>query len=133
MGYTFPSDYPKDCPPEPRNEELSGTYYRVVPNSNKTDSHHFKSQHELGQMKKLELTEACGRRAVSMFSDYKEAVALSKQVPTLGKYVACLILKGGHGIVHKDHSGFGKTHHDWWIPIGVNPTQYCSEITEARI
>lgn len=133
MRYTFPSDYPSDCPPEPCDEELPGTYYRVVRNSDRGDPIHFKSQQELGHMKHLELTEGCGRRAVSLFSDYGEAVALSKQVPTLGKYIACLSLKGGHGVVHKDNSGWGKTHHDWWIPIGVNPTKYCSEITEVRI
>lgn len=133
MGYTFPSHYPDGCPPEPCDEELPGTYYRVVCNSDKNDPINFKSQHELNLMPHLEATEACGRRALSMFKDRQEAIALSKLIPTIGKYVACVVLEGKHGVVHKNDSAWGKTHHDWWVPLGVDALKCCTEIKEAKL
>lgn len=126
MMYTFPNHYPTDCPPQPHNE-MCGTYYRLAKNKNISDPKHFMSYYEEKRMIKLEDTNPCSRRALSMFKDYEDAVIMSKQIPTLGKYVARLDLTGGHGVVCKDGFASG-SHHDWWLPNNVNACNYCSKI-----
>ena len=124
---TFPSHYLPNCPPQPYDEKC-GTYYRLVKNGNKSDSSHFKSYYEENKKPKLEDTKSCSRRAVSMFKNIEEAIILSKQIPTLGKYVARLNLTGGHGVVREENSYSFKTHHNWWVPNGVNAQNFCSDI-----
>jgi len=125
--YAFPNHYPLNCPPQPYNE-MRGTYYRLVKNENKSDPSHFKSYYEDNKKPELESTKACSRRAVSVFKDIKEAINLSKQFENIGTYVAILNLKGGHGVVCKEKSFSFKTHHNWWVPDGVNAQNFCSEI-----
>jgi hypothetical protein len=130
--YTFPSHFPEDCPPKPYQENR-GTYYRLVADKDKSNPVHFKSYHELGRMKHLEKTDACGRRAVSVLALYHEVVALSINFQNLGKYVATLELKGGHGVIHNDvDNGEYQSHHNWWIPLGVNAAAYCTKIRECQ-
>lgn len=126
ISYTFPSHYPKNCPPRPR-EEMCGTYYRVVKNQDKSDPIHFKSHYEMNQQPKLEHTNPCSRRALSMFKIYDDAINLSRQIPTIGKYIALLNLIGGHGVVCNDDCT-SNSHHDWWVPIKVNAADFCLKI-----
>lgn len=127
VKYSFPSHYPPNCPPQPHNEEC-GTYYRLVKNDNKLDSAHFKSHYEAKIREDLESTKACSRRAVSMFKEYEEAVNLSKQFPSIGKYIACLNLTGGHGVVCEENYCSFNSHYNWWVPINVNAHDFCSHI-----
>jgi len=127
LSYTFPSHYPLNCPPQPYNDKC-GTYYRLVKNENKSDPAHFKSYYEENKLRELEATKACSRRAVSIFKDIGEANNLSKQFENLGKYVAILNLTGGHGVVREENSYSFKTHHNWWVPNGVNAQDFCSDI-----
>ena len=125
MRYTF-TGYPENCPPEPR-EEMCGTYYRLVRNNNIADPSHFKSHYELNQRLDLEDSDPCSRRALSMFKEYDQAVNLSKNYPKLGKFIACLNLNGGHGVVCKDECKY-VGHHNWWVPSGVVAADFCPKI-----
>ena len=126
-NYIFPSHYPKDCPPKPHNGK-NGTYYRLVINNNKSDPLHFKSYYEGNTKPHLELNKACSRRALSIFKDNEEVINLSKQFKPLGKFIATLDLKGGHGVVHEEPSYAHKTHHNWWVPMGVIAQNFCLKI-----
>jgi hypothetical protein len=68
-----------------------------------------------------------------LFACYEIAVNLSKQVRTKGEYIATLSLTGGHGVVKLD-VGNGKwpSHHNWWIPLGIDAAKYCTEIRKVR-
>lgn len=79
-------------------------------------------------MEKLEATKACSRRALSMFEDRNEAISLSKQFPAIGKYIACLDLDGGHGVVCEEKYRSFRSHHNWWVPINVNACDFCLHI-----
>lgn len=128
MGtYTFPSHYPLNCPPQP-HDEMCGTYYRLVKNGNTSDPAHFKSHYEANLRKDLESIKACSRRAVSMFKAYEDAIKLSILFPTKGKYIMCLKLTGGHGVVCEENYRSFKSHHNWWVPNGVNAQHFCSDI-----
>lgn len=127
VTYTFPSHYPPNCPPQPYDEKC-GTYYRLVKNGNKSDPVHFKSHYEKGERKDLEDKKPCSRRAVSVFKNFDDANILSKLFPKKGKYVAILNLTGEHGVVcDENHKPF-KTHHNWWVPNGVNAQNFCFTI-----
>ena len=127
VPYSFPSDFPLNCPPQPQNDEC-GMYYRLVKNGDKSDPAHYKSHHEAKIREELESTKPCSRRALSMFKDYYEAVNLSKQFPNIGKYVAHLNLTGGHGVVCEENYCSFKSHHNWWVPIDVNAHNFCSHV-----
>lgn len=132
MGYTYPSHYPPNCPPPP-HDGIQGTFYKVVKNMNKSDPNHFKSQYELHEMEHLEDTEACERRSVSILSSYDEAVRLSQQYQKKGKCIARIDLTNGHGVIHHTPNKMLATHHDWWIPIGIDPCICCIEIKERTV
>lgn len=72
ITYTFPSDYPRNCPPLPHNE-MCGTYYRVAVNKNKldrTNRTNYASHYDRNLRPNLESTRACNRCAVSIFAIY---------------------------------------------------------------
>jgi hypothetical protein len=131
-GYKFPPHFPENCPPEPFQENC-GIYYRLVRDKVRSNPVHFKSHYELGRMKHLEKKDACGRRAVSVLALYHEIIALSINFENLGKYVATLELKGGHGVVRNDvEKGKYQSHHNWWVPLGINAAAYCTKIGECQ-
>jgi len=106
-------------------------YFKVVRNTNKSDPDHFKSQYQLGEMPHLEHTEACGRRSVSILASYDEAVRASQQYQRKwGKCIAYIDLTVGHGVVHISPTRTLLTHHDWWVPDGVDANSYCTDIKD---
>jgi hypothetical protein len=134
MGYNFPPEWPKGCPPEPHDEKC-GQYYRIVRTTDKLDPNHFKSQHEEKIMLQKEETEGCSRRAVSIISTFDGAANMLRSHPQLIKKLGCFVAKldliGGHGVVHEDKDNKWQGHHDWWVPIGVNPNDFCTNISEV--
>lgn len=106
---------------------MCGTYFRIAKNTNSRDHIHFKSYYEEKRRITWEATKACSRRALSMYKDYYDAINTLKQFKTIGNYIAHLELNGGHGVVSKDGVKTD-SHHSWWVPMGVNPCDYCSKI-----
>lgn len=127
-SYTFPSEWPDNCPPEPHNE-MCGIYYRLAKSKDKSDPKNFKSHHELGLKQDMEQIDPCGRRGLSMNATVDDLINLWKMYPRIGKYIAFLNLSGGHGVVAKVGRN---SHHNWWVPNGVAANSYCSKIEEIE-
>ena len=73
----------------------------------------------------------CLRRSVSIYLDIEDAKKILYQYPNLPyKYIAKINLSGYHGIIHHTPKNNNDSHHDWWIPEGVDPTQYCNCIID---
>jgi hypothetical protein len=124
--YIFPDYFGLNCPPKP-HEDNSGVYYRVVKNANCADPLHFKSHYELGKMPRLEKTNPCGRRGVSMCGKKEHAQSILDALPEKGDYIATLDLNGGHGVV-QGHTGIDASHYNWWIPNGIERNSFCKRI-----
>lgn len=121
-SYTF-TGYPPDCPPQPHSEKCD-SYFRVVKNSNANDPNNFRSHFETGERQDA---PECARRSLSMYLKKEDAVGLSKNWPTKGRYIARLDLKGGHGLVRGGKNS-KNSHHDWWVADGVVATDFCKSI-----
>jgi hypothetical protein len=124
--YRFPGHYPENgCPPV--DTELRGEYYRLVPHADRSPRRKdFRSYYERNLDPELEATKPCYRRSVSVYTDPEDLHRVLRLYP--GKQERCIIrlhLRGGHGIVeHTPSAEDGKSHHDWWIPLGVDPCAY---------
>lgn len=113
--------------------ELCETYFHLVPHSDRIRKKDFRSYYDRGLEKELEETEGCGRRSVSVHKDKADLHRILKLYPT--KRERCIVrveLRGGHGVVmHTPSEEGGPTHHDWWIPIGVNPCDFADKTAEG--
>ncbi|MGH9879683.1 MAG: hypothetical protein ACRD5H_18800, partial [Nitrososphaerales archaeon] len=67
----------------------------------------------------------CGRCALSMFKDKSDVVFYCTQYPIIGRFIAEMRLTGGHGWVRRDSN---RSHHSWWVPTNVCPSNFCHEI-----
>lgn len=127
-GYTFPSHYPDNCPPEP-HAELPGHYHRMVLKSNIIRKRDFKSPYEKNRKGSQNKYNTCEGRAVSLFKDIEDAKYILLQHPGMNyRFIAKIYLPGNHGVIHHTPNGSCKSHHDWWIPKEVDPTSYEYEI-----
>jgi hypothetical protein len=128
LRFGYPNHYPSGCPPDPYTE-LPGSYYRMIRGPDKAEAADFQSYFERNWRPQDERTQPCQRRAVSIFSKEADAVATLKQFPNLPfRYILKLRLSGSHGIVHRS-SANGGSHHDWWIPLGVEPLRMGEEVS----
>jgi hypothetical protein len=86
----------------------------------------FRSYFERGLGKDLPESEGCSLRGVSIHKDAADLHRILKLYPR--KAERCIVklkLSGGHGIVkHTPSEEGGPSHHDWWIPDGVEPQSY---------
>jgi hypothetical protein len=103
---------------------MAGDYYRMVFYHNKTRKRDFLSPHDRKIKPELEETVPCLRRSISLYSKIEDAKNQYYQHPGLPyRYIAKIHLPGKHGIIHQTPEN-NDSHHDWWIPEGVDPTQY---------
>lgn len=123
--YRFPAHFPSGCPPV--DSELSGEYIHLVPHSDRPPrKRDFYSPYQQGRGTNLPPSDACSLRGVSIYTEQADLHRLLKLWPKMQE--RCIIkikLPGGHGIVqHTPSAAAGPSHHDWWIPIGVDPCSY---------
>lgn len=123
--YQFPAHFPPGCPPV--DTELCGEYLHLVPHADRAPRRRdFFSHYERGLGKDLPESEACSIRGVSIHTNIADLETILKLYPKMAE--RCVIkvnLPGGHGVVrHTPSDEGGPTHHDWWIPTGVNPCSY---------
>ena len=129
MQFTYPEDYPCNCPPAPF-EENPGFYYRFIKNDDKITSEDFDSPFKLGKRKDLVTKDPCGRRAISILSDLNDAKRILSLYRGLPRNILKLHLNGNHGIIHRVPKE-GHAHFHWWIPKGVDPTTFATN--EIRV
>jgi hypothetical protein len=128
LNYSWPGDYPLDCPPDDCDEGC-GKYYRILTNPDRTDPNHYKSYYDL---KRGNDVNTCGRRALSLRMTREQAKALIDIVgERIGRYIICLNLRGNHGLVKI--TNLVKGHCNWWIPLGVNPVDFCEGEVEGPL
>jgi len=123
MTYTWPIHYPSNCPPDPHTE-LVGNYYRLV-YCNILRKRDFLSRYERNKKE-----DTCLKRSISLFSEIQDAKSILLQYPKFRyRYIAKIHLPGKHGIIHKTSQN-NNSHHEWWIPINIDPMHYsCNSIT----
>jgi hypothetical protein len=123
-GITYPSHYPENCPKEPHTD-LTGYYHRMVFKPDTLRKRDFRSQYERHKRDNPNSYDTCEGRAVSLFKDIEDAENVLHQHPGMNyRYIAKIYLPGNHGVIHHTPNGDGDSHHDWWIPNGVDPTSY---------
>jgi hypothetical protein len=124
-SYRFPAHYPAGCPPV--DTELCDDYLYLVPHADRLPrKKDFRSYFDRGLGRDLPDSEGCSLRGVSIHQDIADLERILKLYP--GKAERCVVklrLPGGHGIVkHTPSAEGGDSHHDWWIPVGVDPSTY---------
>jgi hypothetical protein len=123
--YQFPNHYPEGCPPV--DTELPGEYLHLVPHADRPPrKRDFYSCYEKGKGKDLPDSEACSIRGISIHTDERDLQRLLRLWPKMQE--RCIIrikLPGGHGVVqHTPSEDGGPSHHDWWVPVGVDACSY---------
>jgi hypothetical protein len=107
--------------------ELCDEYLYLVPHADRPPRRRdFRSFFDRGLGRDLPESEGCSLRAVSVHKDIADLHHILQLYPK--KAERCVVkmnLRGGHGLVEYTPSDEGgKSHHDWWIPIGVNPCEF---------
>lgn len=72
-------------------------------------------------------------RSVSLHTDRIDSLRILDLYPKFPyRCLARLELRGGHGIIqHTPSQEDGNSHHDWWIPVGVDPCSFVSGQNEG--
>ena len=111
---------PEQCPPEDA-QQCDGYYYRIA-NGNPAQSVDFFSQRRLQPDKVFKGlgVDECITRAVSLFSDRKEAEKRLKLPKFRNANIALVELKPKDGMIKKT---FGTAHYSWWRTKDVDVSQ----------
>ena len=112
---------PENCPPEDA-KQANGTFYRLV-SKRGSQFQDFLSYRELGREPDISIPE-CEFCAVSIFSEIEGIKSLIRQAPGLKK--TKLLAKGSllakHGKIKNTPSSTHDSHHSWWIPEDMDPS-----------
>ena len=125
-GKEFSKFCPEGCPKEPHDENPA-MYYRVVSSYPDPAADDFKSESEKGNNPDYgSVGQKCSRCAVSLMKELVDAKRLMNRHRMLSpnQYVAEVHLTGGHGVVKPTVSPTYPSHHNWWIPVDVDPFGY---------
>ncbi len=133
-GKVFSHLCPDGCPTEP-HEENAGMYYRVVTSYPDPCADDFKSEAEKGNIPEYgSVGRKCGLCAVSLMKEFSDVKRLMKrhQMLSPNQYVAEVFLTGGHGVVKHTLSRTYPSHHNWWVPVDVDPFQFKIHVLGGR-
>jgi hypothetical protein len=133
-GREFSNLCPEGCPPEPHDENV-GMYYRIVTSYPDPSVEDFMSEAEKGNCPDYgSVGRRCNLCGVSLMKELTDAKRLMNrhQMLSPNQYVAEVHLTGGHGVVRQTHSSTYPSHHNWWIPVGVDPFQFRIHVLGER-
>lgn len=108
-------ELPEQCPPSD-SKECNGIYYRIA-NGNPAESADFFSQRKMNPEKIFKGIEECIARAISVFSDIKDAKAIMKLPKFKNATIAEIKLSPQDGLMKKT---FKNSHHSWWRATEFN-------------
>lgn len=114
--------YPDDCPPDDA-EPASGIVYRLV-RHDPPEAEDFETLYEerpiFFENKQNDfICKGCG---VSVCRDFEDIKRLQRSSGKMRKRkVAEGTVHSKHGMILHTPSALYKSHHTWWIPIGVTP------------
>ena len=122
-SYTWPDDFPEDCPPE-QAPHADGTYYRIVKNdppepSDFVSIYHLsrrRAEREIGYGRRTQ----CETMGLSVYTERNHAIQCAQQFPKIGDKIAQLFLTSASGTAIQTGSGLG-SHNTWWKPRGFDP------------
>ena len=121
--WTWPADFPADCPPVSA-VPADGSYYRIV----KTDPpqhEDFVSLFHLNRRRANAIIRRgagtqCETMGLSVFAEANDAVEWARRLPQIGSYIARLTLSPCSGKMLSTPRE-GNSHHTWWYIEGFNP------------
>ncbi len=115
----WPDFYPENCPPA-EAEQASGTVYRLVrhdPPQAEDLKTYFEENPRFFDSKPELLCKGCG---VSVYTDLRDIRRLKKRSKKLkNRHIAEGKLNPTLGRIQHTPSRRRKSHHTWWVPIGI--------------
>lgn len=123
-NYHWPQDMPTGCPP-PEATEADLTVYRLV-KFNPPEPVDFDRPIDKPRRQPPEPEELCGLCALSVFADPADVPIAREFIPGFSKRLAAEgRITPDHGVIAHTpttvNAALLQSHHDWWVPIGVDP------------
>lgn len=122
----WPEDFPIGCPPSDSFRPTSLSAYRFV-RSRPPASSDFVRPIDLPRKTQVPADKLCDYYALSIYTDERDIPVAREFIPGfLKKLVARGELTSESGVCKRDPMQFGasppmESHHNWWIPVSVNP------------
>lgn len=125
LAYTWPTDFPPGCPPDDV-DPAEGVFYRFVRHEPPTPDD-FKRPIDTPRYRGEEYKDRCELYALSVYSLIEDAKRAQDLIPAMSKrLIARGDLSPAHGVVSntpdKHPTEVLWSHHDWWVPLGVEPS-----------
>jgi hypothetical protein len=119
-GFTFPSHYPENCPPDV-NDAIFGIFYRIVYYQDRIRRKDFLSRYEKSKINYLDKNFNCEQRATSLFREKGDAEDVLKNHPRMHtRCIAQINIPIDYGVIDHCPDEGRLSHHNWWIPNEVN-------------
>ena len=115
--WSWPSDYPDECPPS-RALPANGVFYRIVKSDppwaeDFTSTYHRQRSRTEQLIKSGRLTQ-CVAMGMSVWADVGDAVRMARQLPRIGDLIAQITLVEDSGKILPIHGSYA-SHHTWWV------------------
>lgn len=123
----YPDFFPEHCPPVDALDHEVKVYRLIV--GEEVDSTDFKSQHELGKLKRItsESPDFFKKFGLSVNMEFSELESVWRGNPFLKKRfknIASGITYKDYGVIKCTPSKLQKNHHTWWLFEDANPDEY---------
>ena len=123
-SFTWPTDFPADCPPGDAGPS-NGIYYHIV-KSDPPGPGDFVSQYDKNRRRAENnvirgYASLCETMGLSTFTDINDAVDCFHHYPMLGDKIARLTLGREAGKVKATPRYSGESHHTWWKNQDFDP------------
>jgi hypothetical protein len=123
VSWTWPADFPDDCPPEGASA-TDGTYYRIVKSDppetsdfvSVYDQNRARAEKEVGRSRRT----LCETMGLSVFADIDDALQCASRYRNLGKDIASVTLTPDSGKILETPGQFS-SHHTWWKAEEFDP------------
>jgi hypothetical protein len=113
----WPEYFPADCPPDDATDAV-GNFYRFAESDPVTGKDCICLW--IRQNGNIQGANKCGACGLSVFTDLKDADRLRKIFKTYRKkHLAAASLATPTGKIKSTPTSAIKSHHTWWVPIGV--------------
>jgi hypothetical protein len=126
--FEWPEHFPESCPPSDA-ESAAGEFYRIV-DEDPPDGEDFIGNLRLQQLglrfknKKRPWSDDCEAAGLSVLADRDDVMNLREATgPMRLKAIAYGDITGD-GVMKHTPSASYKSHHTWWIPMGVEAHEY---------
>ena len=130
VSYTWPADFPEDCPPE-QALPADGTYYRIVktdpPESSDFVSMYHQDRNRAEDAIRRGRRTLCETMGLSFFADIGQAVQCAGRYRRMGKKIETVTLTPNAGKALETPSEF-PSHHTWWREERFDPTRYAQVV-----